>query len=341
MMNVAPMRDLRNRGYWHMEIVRVYLDQKDFSRIGKGLAGNPLCREDVEVFRWLLDFVRAGRVRVYFSWCHAVETLRYDEDKIDVLEPYCEAIDSLTQGHCICWPVTILQLETTLWLAREFDVTHSVPADYPYGKTVDAFPPIPYHAFGPLETVVKKQLERRLSIGPLINLSRQYPNFKKLGTFFDELSGAIATELRMEQKEYGANGMDAKTMERRLVEIFLGQITQEIDKYCAEHGVDTDQARDKLKASRLAGIPILHAVITFAVEYYKRHRGSPERGRKPRRSDFLDLHHVRSLPYVDIFSCDAFFAEVAAKAAEAFGARVAPNLITVRRILEMDYNLKP
>ncbi len=324
-----------------MGLVRVYLDQKDFSRIGRGLAGNVHCLEDVEIYEWLLALVKAGKVRIYFSWCHAVETLRYDDRKVDVLEPYCKAIDSLTQGHCIRWPLTILQEEVSACLTRIYEVAGQTAIDYPYGKTVDAFPPIPYHAFGPLEEAFRRKFKQDLSIGSLINLSRQFPQFKKLGAFFDDTSEAIAAELRAEQQKHSANGMDAKVVERRLVEFFLNHIDAELERFCAEHTVDRDEAREKLRASKLADIPALHTVITFAVEYYKRHRGELSRGRKPKQSDFLDLHHIRNLPYVDIFSCDAFFAEVAKNTAKLFGSSVAPKLTAVQRILEKDYSLRP
>jgi len=320
--------------------IRVYLDQKDFSRIGKGLAGNPHCLVDVEIYDWLLPLVEAGRIRVYFSWCHAVETLRYDDSKVDVLEPYCRAIDNLTQGHCIRWPIAILQEEISACLAQLSGFGGQVVADYPYGRTVDAFPPIPYHAFGPMEEAVKKELENDLSIGPLVNLSLQAPQFKKLGTFFDSLAGSIVASLQAEQQKYGEDGMEPKVVERTLVDLFLKHIDARLEEFCAEHGIDRDVIREKLRKSKLAGIPALNVVVTFAVEYYKRHRGELGRSRKPKQSDFLDLHHIRNLPYVDVFGCDAFFAEVAKNTAKHFGAQVAPKLTDVQRILEKDYSLR-
>ena len=229
-----------------MELVRVYLDQKDFSRIGKGLAGNPHCLEDVEVYEWLLPLVEAGRIRVYFSWCHAVETLRYDDSKADLLEPYCRAIDNLTQGQCIRWPITILQEEIPACLARLSGLDAQLHDDYPYGRTVDAFPPIPNHAFGPVAKAVKKELENDLSIGPWVNLSLQAPQFKKLGTFFDSLAGAIVAALQAEQQKYGENGMDPKVVERTLVDLFLKHIDATLEEFCAEYGIDGDVIREQL-----------------------------------------------------------------------------------------------
>jgi hypothetical protein len=86
---------------------RIYLYQKDYSRIAKGLLGELHFTEDLEAYQFLISLVDSHKLLIYSSWCHLFEALKYDEEKIDLLNPYCDAIDTLTQGNCIIWPETI------------------------------------------------------------------------------------------------------------------------------------------------------------------------------------------------------------------------------------------
>lgn len=84
-----------------MQPIKIYLDQKDYSRIGRGISGDSRYQEDFEIYKLLLCLVNSGKVRIYFSNLHAIEALRYQREKIELLKPYCMVIDTLTQGHCI------------------------------------------------------------------------------------------------------------------------------------------------------------------------------------------------------------------------------------------------
>ena len=122
------------------EPIKIYLDQKDYSRIGRGLLGNVQYNNDVNVYHFLIDLLNSNKIIIYYSACHAVETLKYDREKINLLKPYCKTIDSLTQGHCIKWRIKILELELELFLSRVFGFETTIKDDYPYGKFIDAFP---------------------------------------------------------------------------------------------------------------------------------------------------------------------------------------------------------
>ncbi len=76
--------------------IKIYLDQKDYSRIAKGLAGNHKYTLDLSVYHFLIDLVNSGKIRIYFSWCHFIEALKYEQE-IDMLKPYCRVIDTLTR----------------------------------------------------------------------------------------------------------------------------------------------------------------------------------------------------------------------------------------------------
>src|SRR5438105_3187196 len=56
---------------------RVYLDQKDYSRMAQGLGGVADCAEDAKAYTVLQRMVEMGSIRIYFSWAHFVEALRY------------------------------------------------------------------------------------------------------------------------------------------------------------------------------------------------------------------------------------------------------------------------
>ncbi len=117
---------------------RIYLDQKDYSRIAKGLLGDSHFTEDLGAYQFLISLVDSHKLLIYSSWCHLFEALKYDEEKIDLLNPYCDAIDTLTQGNCIIWPETIEKRELELFFARHFGFTSEVSDnDCPYGKPKD------------------------------------------------------------------------------------------------------------------------------------------------------------------------------------------------------------
>jgi hypothetical protein len=60
-----------------MEAARAYLDQKDFSSMARGLMGDSRYAPAAQCFDFLKHTVESGRLVVYFSWCHIVESLRY------------------------------------------------------------------------------------------------------------------------------------------------------------------------------------------------------------------------------------------------------------------------
>jgi len=120
-------------------MLRVYLDQKDFSRIAKGRSGVLDCTEDAAVSDLLEELVNQGQIRIYFSWAHVVEALRYQQDQLPLLEPYCDLVDKLTGGHCVRFPLELERLELELALAKRFGFpTDLDQREYPYGRYATA-----------------------------------------------------------------------------------------------------------------------------------------------------------------------------------------------------------
>ena len=80
---------------------KIYLDQKDYSKIARGMTGISDYQRDVEIYNELLKKVNSSEIRIYFSFCHMIEALKYHIEGSTFLDNYCEVIDSLTRGHCL------------------------------------------------------------------------------------------------------------------------------------------------------------------------------------------------------------------------------------------------
>ena len=122
-----------------MRKIKIYLDHKDYIRITRGLLGDKNCKEDVETYKTLLNFVENDKVIIYFSWVHFCEALKYKGQQADVLNTYCEVVDSLTKGNCIIFPYELQKREIELYLSKEFNFETEIPTkEYPYGKYMEA-----------------------------------------------------------------------------------------------------------------------------------------------------------------------------------------------------------
>ena len=119
--------------------LKIYLDTKDYIRIAEGILGNKDRTEDYEGYKTLLGLVKSDQIKIYFSWCHFYEALKYKGQNRKFLETYCDVIDSLTQGNCIIWPQELDKRELEIFFAESFNFTSSISrTSYPYGKDVDA-----------------------------------------------------------------------------------------------------------------------------------------------------------------------------------------------------------
>jgi hypothetical protein len=140
--------------------VKVYLDQKDFSRIARGLIGEKEYKTDSEVYDFLKERVASGDLTIYFSWCHVVEAVKYHDLRGDLWRVYCNVVDTLTDGNCIVGPATLVKREVELFLAKKFNFRTALSKEsYGYGKYVEALSTKPTTCFSLKEEVKKKLFE--------------------------------------------------------------------------------------------------------------------------------------------------------------------------------------
>lgn len=71
---------------------KVYLDQKDFSRIASGLIGREGYEEDEIAYSFLLEKICTGVVRVYYSSMHLEEVADYFEDGSEWFTSYIQVL---------------------------------------------------------------------------------------------------------------------------------------------------------------------------------------------------------------------------------------------------------
>jgi|GEM_PF-4845362 len=119
--------------------LKVYLDQKDYSCIARGLNRESGYEKYREIYDTLLGLVNDKRITVYFSVYHIIESLRYGGIGGELWDLHCDVVDTLTNGHCLISKKNLIERELNLFLSREFNFQPSfVREEYPYGKFKDA-----------------------------------------------------------------------------------------------------------------------------------------------------------------------------------------------------------
>jgi hypothetical protein len=122
-----------------MQPIRVYLDHKDYIRITGGLRGSIDCRVDAEIYTLLRQLVEEEKITIYFSWVHICEALKYEGKDLEILEQYCEVIETLTRGNCLLSPLDLRKRELELFLSGEFNFATLLNREnLAYGKYSDA-----------------------------------------------------------------------------------------------------------------------------------------------------------------------------------------------------------
>ncbi len=105
---------------------KIYLDQKDYSNIARGLAGVDKFQQDVEIYHELVKKVNSSEIRIYFSNCHIIEALKYNPVRNEFIEKYAEVVDTLTKGHCLRLIQEITELEIELMLYNQFELDSDI-----------------------------------------------------------------------------------------------------------------------------------------------------------------------------------------------------------------------
>ena len=119
--------------------IKIYLDQKDYSSMARGLNGEIGYERFSAIFYYLLHLVESRKISIYFSSFHILESLRYEALHNELWAHHCDIIDKLTKGNCIIFFKELEKRELELFLSEEFEIqTDLIKADYPYGKYCDA-----------------------------------------------------------------------------------------------------------------------------------------------------------------------------------------------------------
>lgn len=121
-------------------MIRVYLDQKDYIRIARGLSGDSNFDDDIKVFWYLLDKINSGLVQIYYSREHLMESMKYTLETGEYFDNYIRAITLLTNGNCIISHDILGKREIELYVAKKYGFyTKLSKSKYPYGKHSQAF----------------------------------------------------------------------------------------------------------------------------------------------------------------------------------------------------------
>lgn len=120
-------------------MLKIYLDQKDYSNIARGLNGEKNFELYVNIYDQLKSLLSQKSIKIYFSWTHIIESLRYYDLNSELWNIHCETIDILTEGNCIIFPKRMRLIELEIFLSETFGFKHHYDkANYPYGKYKDA-----------------------------------------------------------------------------------------------------------------------------------------------------------------------------------------------------------
>lgn len=176
-----------------MKSIKIYLDQKDFSSIARGLFGENGFESYSRIFDLLKGLVESEEITIFFSWSHIIESLRYYDLTSQFWDIHCEVIDILTKGNCIIFPIDIEKRELELFLSNNFGF-HSrfSKTNYPFGKFKDAVSIENSHNV-PFEKYFEESLKKHIAtLGLTRNdrrlLLKKISNKRNLKEFFKNMS---------------------------------------------------------------------------------------------------------------------------------------------------------
>jgi len=131
----------------------------------------------------------------------------------------------------------------------------------------------------------------------------------------------------------GKTEKDVNTLLRktksRLVEVrtrILWSTFKDVRAKLSRQGVDKEVWQARVVDSPIGTIPSLDAMLEPAIDYFLRNVMAGAHQRELLVSDYGDILHMAYIPYVDIFRCDGYAADIARKAASKFGTEVVGKL---------------
>jgi hypothetical protein len=127
-----------------------------------------------------------------------------------------------------------------------------------------------------------------------------------------------------------AGEMEAEPSERltaTLRDRFIASLREDIARLADRYKFNKDDAETIVRDDALRALPSASVVVSLFREHYRRHVGPIGKVRKADANDVMDMHHLRSLPYVDFQATDAFWADCARGTAKNFGTRLTKNTV--------------
>lgn len=210
---------------------RIYIDQKDYSSIARGLIGQESYSHYVDIYEHLTRLVDSDRIKIFFSFSHLVESLKYYDLTSDLWKIHCEVIDNLSRGNCIIFPTKITTIEIELFLSKAFNFKSQFSShDYSYGIYKDALLINADHKkdpFGNVVELVKEQLlekginrtQRRIFLKQFKNQNRK-ENFSNMT---DQEFTSLADNIKSDPKTNLASlDMLSFLNKERFIKFFTG-----------------------------------------------------------------------------------------------------------------------
>lgn len=171
--------------------------------------------------------------------------------------------------------------------------------------------------------IVKKYLDNVFDFKSFIKKYSKLGPFQNYFNFRNSKADEMIDFILRYQDELSSKGKSIS--ESKITDIFIKQVVEQFEyfirKLSDKHNFQVEEAKQHISES-IHKIKSMYSYIQIFKEYVKRHRGS----KKPNKTDYMDIHHMRYLPYVDCFISDRFFAEVAKNISGTFDTKVLKNL---------------
>lgn len=96
---------------------------------------------------------------------------------------------------------------------------------------------------------------------------------------------------------------------------------------CAEHGIDEAMLQTlSSNAEFIKSVPFFEILGRILPDYVVSHSGVMKSPRNPKRSDMGDMFHTLTLPYSDLWRCDAYFSTLVKRHAPNFSHKIVARL---------------
>jgi len=147
----------------------------------------------IEIYKFLTNLSESGMVKIFFSWTHIIESLRYHDLTSELWKIHCDVVDSITKGNCIIFPTYLEERELELFLADNFGIeSRYSKSSYAFGLYKDAVPSRKKQDF-PFDEYFENAIKKHISTLGLSRTNRRLflkkvTQKKYLREFFSKMS---------------------------------------------------------------------------------------------------------------------------------------------------------